>query len=169
MRKVAIIGSGPCGLSILRAFQQAEEKGQKSRGDCRGAHAQDRREKKKRRGKLAWDCRTSDAGFVTQRGEESARRAKPEQRHDQRRHCAASCLCDPPRCLAQAFGFPLQLTTIFLSPPPPPPVFHSTCHKDEQSSVPISTGPDDREQSLAPGLEAMLPVARIDASTRSKT
>ena len=29
MTKVAIIGSGPCGLSILRAFQQAEEKGQK--------------------------------------------------------------------------------------------------------------------------------------------
>ena len=27
MAKVAIIGSGPCGLSILRAFQQAEEKG----------------------------------------------------------------------------------------------------------------------------------------------
>ena len=27
MSKVAIIGSGPCGLSILRAFQQAEEKG----------------------------------------------------------------------------------------------------------------------------------------------
>ncbi len=27
MTKVAIIGSGPCGLSILRAFQQAEEKG----------------------------------------------------------------------------------------------------------------------------------------------
>ena len=29
MTKVAIIGSGPCGLSMLRAFQQAEEKGQK--------------------------------------------------------------------------------------------------------------------------------------------
>ena len=29
MTKVAIIGSGPCGLSILRAFQQAQEKGQK--------------------------------------------------------------------------------------------------------------------------------------------
>jgi len=29
MTKVAVIGSGPCGLSILRAFQQAEEKGQK--------------------------------------------------------------------------------------------------------------------------------------------
>ena len=29
MTKVAIIGSGPCGLSLLRAFQQAEEKGQK--------------------------------------------------------------------------------------------------------------------------------------------
>jgi trimethylamine monooxygenase len=28
MSKVAIIGSGPCGLSMLRAFQQAEEKGQ---------------------------------------------------------------------------------------------------------------------------------------------
>ena len=27
MTKVAIIGSGPCGLSILRAFQQAGEKG----------------------------------------------------------------------------------------------------------------------------------------------
>ena len=29
MSKVAIIGSGPCGLSILRAFQQAEIKGEK--------------------------------------------------------------------------------------------------------------------------------------------
>jgi len=29
MTKVAIIGSGPCGLSMLRAFQQAEIKGQK--------------------------------------------------------------------------------------------------------------------------------------------
>ena len=29
--KVAIIGSGPCGLSILRSFQQAEEKGKKIR------------------------------------------------------------------------------------------------------------------------------------------
>jgi len=29
MTKVAIIGSGPCGLSMLRAFQQAEAKGQK--------------------------------------------------------------------------------------------------------------------------------------------
>ena len=29
MTKVAVIGSGPCGLSILRAFQQAEENGQK--------------------------------------------------------------------------------------------------------------------------------------------
>ena len=29
MTKVAVIGSGPCGLSIVRAFQQAEEKGQK--------------------------------------------------------------------------------------------------------------------------------------------
>jgi trimethylamine monooxygenase len=29
MAKVAIIGSGPCGLSILRAFQQAEKKGEK--------------------------------------------------------------------------------------------------------------------------------------------
>ena len=28
MTKVAIIGSGPCGLSMLRAFQQAEKKGQ---------------------------------------------------------------------------------------------------------------------------------------------
>ncbi len=28
MTKIAIIGSGPCGLSMLRAFQQAEEKGQ---------------------------------------------------------------------------------------------------------------------------------------------
>ena len=28
MTKVAIIGSGPCGLSMLRAFQQAEGKGQ---------------------------------------------------------------------------------------------------------------------------------------------
>ncbi len=28
MTKVAIIGSGPCGLSMLRAFQQAQEKGQ---------------------------------------------------------------------------------------------------------------------------------------------
>ena len=27
MKKVAIIGAGPCGLSILRAFQQAQEKG----------------------------------------------------------------------------------------------------------------------------------------------
>ena len=29
MTKVAIIGSGPCGLSMLRAFQQAEVKGKK--------------------------------------------------------------------------------------------------------------------------------------------
>ena len=29
MTKVAIIGSGPCGLSMLRAFQQAEVKGEK--------------------------------------------------------------------------------------------------------------------------------------------
>ena len=29
MTKVAIIGSGPCGLSMLRAFQQLEEKGEK--------------------------------------------------------------------------------------------------------------------------------------------
>ena len=29
MTKVAIIGSGPCGLSMLRAFQQAEKKGEK--------------------------------------------------------------------------------------------------------------------------------------------
>ena len=28
MSKVAIIGSGPCGLSMLRAFQQAEKKGE---------------------------------------------------------------------------------------------------------------------------------------------
>ena len=28
MTKVAIIGSGPCGLSMLRSFQQAEEKGE---------------------------------------------------------------------------------------------------------------------------------------------
>ena len=29
MTKVAIIGAGPCGLSILRAFEHAEEKGDK--------------------------------------------------------------------------------------------------------------------------------------------
>ena len=29
MSKVAIIGSGPCGLSMLRSFQQAESKGEK--------------------------------------------------------------------------------------------------------------------------------------------
>jgi Predicted flavoprotein involved in K+ transport len=29
MSKVAIIGTGPCGLSMLRSFQQAEEKGEK--------------------------------------------------------------------------------------------------------------------------------------------
>ena len=29
MSKVAIIGAGPCGLSMLRSFQQAEEKGEK--------------------------------------------------------------------------------------------------------------------------------------------
>ena len=29
MSRVAIIGSGPCGLSMLRAFQQAEAKGEK--------------------------------------------------------------------------------------------------------------------------------------------
>ena len=29
MTKIAIIGSGPCGLSMLRAFQQAEKKGEK--------------------------------------------------------------------------------------------------------------------------------------------
>ncbi len=29
MAKIAIIGSGPCGLSILRSFQQAEQKGDK--------------------------------------------------------------------------------------------------------------------------------------------
>jgi trimethylamine monooxygenase len=28
MSRVAIIGSGPCGLSIMRAFQQAEAKGE---------------------------------------------------------------------------------------------------------------------------------------------
>ena len=28
MAKIAIIGTGPCGLSMLRAFQQAEEKGE---------------------------------------------------------------------------------------------------------------------------------------------
>ena len=27
MKNVAIIGSGPCGLSMLRSFQQAEKKG----------------------------------------------------------------------------------------------------------------------------------------------
>jgi trimethylamine monooxygenase len=29
MTKVAIIGAGPCGLSILRSFEQAEKKGEK--------------------------------------------------------------------------------------------------------------------------------------------
>ena len=29
MTKVAIIGAGPCGLSALRAFEQAENKGEK--------------------------------------------------------------------------------------------------------------------------------------------
>ena len=29
MTKVAIIGAGPCGLSILRAFEHAEKKGDK--------------------------------------------------------------------------------------------------------------------------------------------
>ena len=29
MTKVAIIGAGPCGLSMLRAFEQAEKKGEK--------------------------------------------------------------------------------------------------------------------------------------------
>ena len=29
MSRIAIIGSGPCGLSMLRAFQQAEAKGEK--------------------------------------------------------------------------------------------------------------------------------------------
>ena len=29
MTKVAIIGSGPCGLSMLRAFQQENQKGVK--------------------------------------------------------------------------------------------------------------------------------------------
>ena len=30
MKKVAIIGAGPCGLSILRSFEQAEKKEKKS-------------------------------------------------------------------------------------------------------------------------------------------
>jgi len=29
MTKVAIIGAGPCGLSMLRSFEQAEKKGKK--------------------------------------------------------------------------------------------------------------------------------------------
>ena len=29
MSKVAIIGAGPCGLSALRSFEQAEKKGEK--------------------------------------------------------------------------------------------------------------------------------------------
>ena len=29
MTKVAIIGAGPCGLSMLRSFEQAENKGEK--------------------------------------------------------------------------------------------------------------------------------------------
>ena len=29
MTKVAIIGAGPCGLSALRSFEQAEKKGEK--------------------------------------------------------------------------------------------------------------------------------------------
>ena len=29
MTKVAIIGAGPCGLSMLRSFEQAERKGEK--------------------------------------------------------------------------------------------------------------------------------------------
>ena len=29
MTKVAIIGAGPCGLSMMRAFEQAEKKGEK--------------------------------------------------------------------------------------------------------------------------------------------
>jgi len=29
MTKVAIIGAGPCGLSTLRSFEQAEKKGEK--------------------------------------------------------------------------------------------------------------------------------------------
>ena len=29
MTKVAIIGTGPCGLSMLRSFEQAEKKGEK--------------------------------------------------------------------------------------------------------------------------------------------
>ena len=30
MTKVAIIGTGPCGLSMLRAFEQAEKKGEQT-------------------------------------------------------------------------------------------------------------------------------------------
>ena len=30
MTKVAIIGSGPCGLSMLRAFEHLESKGEKN-------------------------------------------------------------------------------------------------------------------------------------------
>ena len=29
MTKIAIIGAGPCGLSMLRSFEQAEKKGEK--------------------------------------------------------------------------------------------------------------------------------------------
>ena len=29
MNKIAIVGAGPCGLSMLRAFEQAEQKGEK--------------------------------------------------------------------------------------------------------------------------------------------
>ena len=29
MNKIAIIGAGPCGLSMLRAFENAEQKGEK--------------------------------------------------------------------------------------------------------------------------------------------
>ena len=29
MNKIAIIGAGPCGLSMLRAFEHAEQKGEK--------------------------------------------------------------------------------------------------------------------------------------------
>ena len=30
MTKIAIIGAGPCGLSMLRAFEQAEKNGEKT-------------------------------------------------------------------------------------------------------------------------------------------
>ena len=32
MTKIAIIGAGPCGLSMLRAFEQAEKNGEKTLG-----------------------------------------------------------------------------------------------------------------------------------------